>query len=287
MYRGIARARLRSFQWPLKCAAACGVTWCAARSAQTLAGSDKPVEPVPNPDWKPGDGNLGRRPLTAAKDMVRVAPAELDPGKSAYALLISAVVPRPIAFVSSQSASGEVNLAPFSFFGLMCHDPPTLMFCTVHRKGCAKDTLANCQETGECVVNIISEDFVEAANVCSGEFPPEVDEFEMSGLTKVPSEMLKSGTPRVGEAMVQMECKVINIQELIGREGNPTASIVQCEIQAIYLDPSVHRQTSRGSDYVDFEALKPISRLGANDYARSGDTFAMDRPPADLEPPKK
>jgi flavin reductase (DIM6/NTAB) family NADH-FMN oxidoreductase RutF len=142
--------------------------------------------------------------------MVKITPAELPAGKSLYALLISAVTPRPIAFVSTQSAAGVTNLAPFSFFGMMCHDPPTRVFCTTHRSGDRpeKDTLANIRETSECVVNMISEDLVEAANCCCGEYPADVDEFLLSGLTKVPSE-LPLNTPRVGEAKVQMEGKVV------------------------------------------------------------------------------
>merc|ERR1712070_826680 len=170
---------------------------------------------LPDPNWKPGQGGrYGGKGI----DMVSIVPNDLPPGKSLYALLISAVTPRPIAFVSSVSSTGVPNLAPYSFFGLMCHDPPTLVFCTVLRGGTPKDTLSNLKETGECVVNMISEEFVEAANCCCGEYPPEVDEFELSGLTKAPSKLPRR-TPRVKEAMVQFECKVVDIKELIGASG--------------------------------------------------------------------
>ena len=97
--------------------------------------------------------------------------------------MISAVVPRPIAFVSTQSVDGCFNLAPFSYFGAMSHDPPIVVFSCCPRGGKPKDTLANAKASGECVVNIISEHFIEAANHCCGEYPPDVDEFELSGLS--------------------------------------------------------------------------------------------------------
>ena len=236
--------------------------------------------PLPDPEWTPGSGS---RQKEECMGTISIKPSELPPDKSMYPLLISAVTPRPIAFVSSVSGSGVTNLAPFSFFGLMCHDPPTLAFCTVHRNGQPKDTLSNLRETKECVVNMISEDFVEAANCCCGEYPPEVDEFELSGLTKVPSISLPNfSPPRVREAKVQMECRVIELKDLVGRNDKPTATMIICNIENVHLQSSVHRKTERGSDYVDHEALKPISRLGGNDYGRVGGAFTMARPPSDL-----
>jgi len=284
---------------PARACGAAGIVTSAITSSHVAALPASEVDEctfssLPDPQWKPGDGGRVDAPVSTGEyvetapgkgdcgQYFQMSPGELAPGKSAYALLISAVVPRPIAFVSSQSADGVVNLAPFSFFGLMCHDPPTVVFTTVHRGGQPKDTLANVRETGECVVNIIGESFVEAANVCSGEFTSDVDEFELSGLTKVPSKALPCGTPRVGEAGVQLECKVVEIRDLVGRGGKPTASMIICEIQMIHIHKDVHRVTKNGSDYVQFDGLKPMSRLGANDYGRTGGVFAMPRPPNDL-----
>ena len=190
-------------------------------------------------------------------------------------------VPRPIAFVSTTSNEGVVNLAPFSFFGVMSHDPPTLVFCPIYRQGKPKDTLANCMANGECVVNMISEHFVEAANCCCGEYPPEVDDFELSGLTKVPSQ-LPQGTPRVGEAMVQLECKVAEVKELIGQSGKGSCAIVICNIQRVHAHTAILRKSDSGSDSVDLADYKPICRLGGNDYGRTAGVFTMPRPPADL-----
>lgn len=236
--------------------------------------------PKPHALWTSGAAPSAFQPVPDA-EMVHVDPQALPPGKSAYALCISAIVPRPIAFVSSLSADGVANLAPYSFFGLMCHDPPTLVFCTVRRKSGPKDTLSNVLQSKECVVHIISETFVEAANACCGEYAPEVDEFELSGLTKVASS-LPGGTPRVAEALVAMDCTVTKTEDLVGRSGEVTATMVHCRVDLFTLHPGVARKTASGSDYVDLSALGPISRLGANDYGRTVGAFAMPRPSAVL-----
>jgi flavin reductase (DIM6/NTAB) family NADH-FMN oxidoreductase RutF len=118
-----------------------------------------------------------------------IVPAEAGPA-NVYKLMIGAIVPRPIAFVSTESLAGIRNLAPFSFFTAASANPPVICFAPMVRAsdGQQKDTLNNIRETGEFVVNIVSEDFAEKMNVCSAEFPPEVDEWERSGLTPVASE---------------------------------------------------------------------------------------------------
>jgi len=258
-----------------------GMPLVSRRKMLESAGVDWHVQEIqlPDPSYQAKMGALRKAP---AGEIVQVAEvAELPEGKNLYAFLISAVVPRPIAFVSSISSDGVVNLAPFSFYGVMSHDPPTLVFCPIYRQGKPKDTLANCQATGECVVNMISEHFVEAANCCCGEYPAEVDEFEISGLTKEPSKLPK-GTPRVKEAMVQFECKVTEVKELIGRSGKGSCAIVICEILRAHAHSAILRKTPSGSDYVDIDVYKPISRLGGSDYGRTSGMFEMPRPAADL-----
>src|SRR5579872_3277635 len=109
-----------------------------------------------------------------------------------YKLMIGLIVPRPIAFVSTLSAVGIRNLAPFSFFTGICSNPPVICFsCGRTRDARKKDTLRNVEETGEFVVNVVSEEFAAQMNVSSAEFPPEVDEFAESGLTPVASDLVK------------------------------------------------------------------------------------------------
>src|SRR6266446_2754413 len=121
-----------------------------------------------------------------------ITPQEHD-YRNIYKLMIGAIVPRPIAFVSTVSPEGILNLAPFSFFTGVSANPPVICFSPMIRgsDGMRKDTLRNIEATKEFVVNVVSEEFAEKMNICSAEFPPEVDEFEASGLTPVPSDLVK------------------------------------------------------------------------------------------------
>src|SRR4051794_36173695 len=122
-----------------------------------------------------------------------------------YKLMIGTIIPRPIAFVSSLSADGIPNLAPFSFFTAISANPPVICFSPMVRPADSsfKDTLRNVEATREFVVNIVSEDFAAQMNVCSAEYPPDIDEFAESGLTPIPSDLVKPA--RVKESRVQME----------------------------------------------------------------------------------
>ena len=148
-------------------------------------------------------------------------------GRKAYQLLTSAVIPRPVGLISSISAAGVVNLAPFSFFNAICGEPPMVMFCPTNRTP-AKDTLQNVRETGEFVANIVNQEIAEQMNLTSGEYPPEVNEFDVSGLTAAPSQMIKP--PYVVESPVSMECKVRHILEV---SDKPHGAIVE-EIEPGY-----------------------------------------------------
>jgi flavin reductase (DIM6/NTAB) family NADH-FMN oxidoreductase RutF len=133
-------------------------------------------------------------------------PAQIAPNEI-YKLMIGMIVPRPIAFVSTVDAAGIRNLAPFSYFTACSSNPPVVCFCTAVRTGPRpyKDTLLNVEATGEFVVNIVSEDIAAQMNLTSADVPPEIDEFELSGLTPIASDLVKP--PRVAESKVQMECR--------------------------------------------------------------------------------
>ena len=191
--------------------------------------------------------------------------------QNVYKLLIGAVVPRPIAFVSTVSREGVRNLAPFSFFTAVSANPPVICFCPVRRPGLApyKDTLSNIVATGEFVVNIVSEEFASKMNETSAEFPPEVDEFEASGLKPVPSDLVRP--PRVAESHVQMECKLyltIEIGELPGSGNLVLGEVVRFDVDDAYFD-----------DFkIDPGKLRPIGRMGGSTYTRTTDRFEMQRP---------
>jgi flavin reductase (DIM6/NTAB) family NADH-FMN oxidoreductase RutF len=152
----------------------------------------------------------------------------LDPNqhypRDIYKMMVGAIVPRPIAFVSTISREGVLNLAPFSFFTAVSANPPVVCFAPMIRggDGSRKDTLNNVEATKEFVVSIVSEDFAAKMNVCSGEYPPEVDEFELSGLTPVPSDCVRP--PRVAVSRINMECRlvqVVHVQEFPHFFGTP------------------------------------------------------------------
>ena len=188
-----------------------------------------------------------------------------------YKVLIGSIVPRPIAFVSTLSREGIRNLAPFSFFTAVSANPPVLAFCPTKRPGPHpyKDTLANVLATREFVVNIVSEEFAEKMNMTSAEFPPDVDEFVVAGLTPIPSDVVKA--PRVRESHVHMECKLlvtIDIGELPGGGTLVLGEVVRIHVDDEYFD----------SFRIDPAKLRAIGRMGGATYARTTDRFDMIRP---------
>jgi flavin reductase (DIM6/NTAB) family NADH-FMN oxidoreductase RutF len=195
-----------------------------------------------------------------------------DDAGSAYKLLVSVVVPRPIAWVTSRNAQGAVNAAPFSFFNLMGASPPTLAINVADREpGSTKDTLGNIQARGEFVVNLVTEDLASAMNVCAIEFPPEVDELHEAGLTPIPSVCID--IPRIAESPVQMECRLHSVVT-VGQNNIILAEIVYLHIADAYFDPL------RG--YVNTEKLHLIGRMhGRGWYARTSDLFDMPRIPVE------
>lgn len=227
----------------------------------------------PHPDWKPGLP----QPSPHGSAMVALDPTKL---KSCYPLMISAYVPRPIALVSSMSKAGVVNLAPYSFSGLVCHDPPTLVVSVTASRANAdkkKDTLANIDDSGEFVVNLMSEWFAEAANHTSGDFVRGVDEFHEAGLTKVDSVKVKA--PRVAESAVHFECVVRHRHEIPNKTGATSATLIVAEVVMVHVaEPLLDLSAGEDKPAVKFEGLKPLSRLGGLTYGTTGGTFDLPRP---------
>ena len=189
-----------------------------------------------------------------------------------YKLMIGCIVPRPIAFVSTISPEGIRNLAPFSFFNGVCSNPPIVLFSTVIRKdGKHKDTLNNIEATKEFVVNIVSEDFAEKMNICSTEFPPEVDEFKQSGLTPIPSDLVKP--PCVKESRINMECKLVQIVHFGTESGG--GSTVFGEVLCFHVADELFDNFK-----IDPDKLHPIGRMGGPTYTRTTDRFDLVRPKA-------
>jgi flavin reductase (DIM6/NTAB) family NADH-FMN oxidoreductase RutF len=190
--------------------------------------------------------------------------------RESYKLLISSVVPRPIAWVSSQDAEGLLNLAPFSYFQAVCPEPPTVVVSVGRRAdGTWKDTALNAQATGEFVVNIVSLELAEQMNVTSGDYPPDLNEFEIAGLTTAPSHRVRP--PRVAEAAIALECRLAQTVTLGHDPG--TNLLLIGEVVAYYV-----RDDLCVNGLVDYERLRPVARLGGNQYAKPGEVFEMIRP---------
>jgi flavin reductase (DIM6/NTAB) family NADH-FMN oxidoreductase RutF len=191
------------------------------------------------------------------------------PVSIAYQLLTGAVIPRPIGFISSLSPEGVANLAPFSFFNAVCGEPPMIMFCAANRHP-LKDTLRNVQAMREFVVNIVSEEIAQQMNLTAGDYAPDVSEFDVSGLTPIPSDIVQP--PRVLESPVNMECKVHDIIELSSKPMG--GSIVIGEVIRFHVRDSIIDKDM----FIDPGKLKPVARLGGPSYSRIRDRFDMMRP---------
>jgi flavin reductase (DIM6/NTAB) family NADH-FMN oxidoreductase RutF len=203
-------------------------------------------------------------------EAVIVNPGEEKP-QDIYKLMVGAIVPRPIAFVSTVNAQGVPNLAPYSFFNGVCANPPVVCFSTTVRlsDGQRKDTLRNIEATGEFVVNVVSEEFAAQMNACSADFPPEVNEFEISGLTPVPSDLVKP--PRVGESHIQMECRLLQVVHVSSKPLG--GSLVLGEVLRFHVDDGLCQGFR-----IDPERLRAIGRMGGPVYTRTRDRFDMPRP---------
>ena len=201
-----------------------------------------------------------------------ISPQEHD-YRDIYKLMIGAIVPRPIAFVSTLSLEGILNLAPFSFFTGVSANPPVVCFSPMIRgsDGKKKDTLNNIETTREFVVNIVSEDFAVQMNICSTEFPPEVDEFQQSGLTPISSDLVKA--PRVKESKINLECKLLQVVHVSPKPLG--GSLVLGEVLCFHVADELWE------DYrIDPDKLKPIGRMGGPTYTRTTDRFDLVRPKA-------
>jgi len=196
-----------------------------------------------------------------------------------YKLLIGSIVPRPIAFVSTMGADGIYNLAPFSFFTAVSANPPAIAFAPVlSLDGKRKDTLNNAERIGEFVVNVVSEDIVRQMNETSAEFPPEIDEFEVSGLTPIPSDLV--AVPRVKESHIAMEYKLRQIVEMSSLPMG--GSLVIGEVVRFHVDDAYF------DDYrIDVDKLRPIGRMAGFSYTRTTDRFELVRPGAVVPKPER
>jgi len=191
---------------------------------------------------------------------LELRPKDWEP-KDIYFLVTGLIIPRPIGWISTVSSQGVPNLAPYSYFNAVAHNPPHVMFSSVGKK----DSLRNVEETGEFVANIVTMVVVERMNFTSTDFPSEENEFGWAGLTPVKSKQVSPC--RVREAKAHFECR--SVQIVPAGNGN----IVIGEVVHIHIDQSVWEDGR-----VSPEKLDPVCRLAGSGYARLGEIFLLDRP---------
>jgi flavin reductase (DIM6/NTAB) family NADH-FMN oxidoreductase RutF len=193
---------------------------------------------------------------------------DLD-GVDRYKLLIGLVVPRPIGWVGTVDEDGVRNLAPYSFFNVVAGSPPTVLFSPGRRNGEPKDTLHNVVATGEFTINLVDEALAEAMNLTSGEYGPDVDEFELAGLSTVPGEVVRA--PLVVDSPANLECRVTRTVDL---GDPPTNTVVFGNIERIHVRADLLDGTR-----VDPLGLRAIGRMAGSGYTRTADGyFEMQRP---------
>lgn len=198
---------------------------------------------------------------------MKVEPVKLQ-GRELHDFFSSLIVPRPIAFVSTIDTAGRHNAAPFSAFARLTLDPPVLALGIGRRKGEKKDTVRNIESVGDFVVNMVNEDLAQAMNQASADYPPDVDEIKEVGLTAVKSEKVKS--PRIAEAPISLECKLLQIME-IGSKPNRT-TIILGEILLVHIKDEVMTDGK-----IDPLKAKIVGRLGdGNIYCRTTNIFALE-----------
>ncbi|MBI1384305.1 MAG: flavin reductase family protein [Rhizobiales bacterium] len=177
------------------------------------------------------------------------------------------VVPRPIGWISSLATDGTRNLAPYSFFNAVGDRPHYVMFASAGRK----DSQRNCEETGEFVCSLATWALREAMNVSSASVPPEVDEFELAGLTPAPSRLVRP--PRVAESPVALECVYERTVELPAEGSAMPYAMVIGKVVGIHIDDGLLE-----AGRVVIERARPIARLGYHDYTVVDEVFSMVRP---------
>jgi flavin reductase (DIM6/NTAB) family NADH-FMN oxidoreductase RutF len=201
--------------------------------------------------------------------MKQLNPQDLSKQQN-YKLLSGSVIPRPIAFVTTQDGAGNINAAPFSFFNVVNSAPPMIMISTGRNNGKRKDTSLNIEETENFVVHITDSDNVEDVNITAAPIEREESEIERTQMELIDSTVVDA--PSVNNAKVRMECKLDRLIQL-GDELEGSDLIIG-EVVMFHIDDQVYFEDSK----INAETLQPIARLSGNDYARLGDKFTIERP---------
>ena len=201
-----------------------------------------------------------------------IKPLSYDPNslseRDRYKLLISLVIPRPIALVTTLGPTGVVNAAPFSFFNMFSESPPlAVLGLQAKPSGSLKDTSAHIRDRGEFVINLVDEALGEQMNQCAVDFPPEISEIDVAKLTTLPSVKIK--TPYIAEAPAALECRHYTTLEVSASRRLAIGEVVQIHIRGGLWDTEKMR--------IDMTAYRPLARLFGNFYASLSEPFTHER----------
>lgn len=188
-----------------------------------------------------------------------------------YNLLTSAVVPKPIALVSTVGEDGVFNVAPYAFYGLVAVTPPVVYIAIGDKRRARqkKDTVKNIQFTKDFVINAVDEALAEPMNQSSADFPSDIDEFKEVGLTAVKSDLVKA--PRVAESPVNLECRVLQFLEF--GEFPESSTVIMGEVVRAHIKDDLWTGKA-----IDISKFKVIGSVSKETYCRTRDTFVMERP---------
>lgn len=188
-----------------------------------------------------------------------------------YKLLIGSIIPRPVAFVTTLSAEGVLNAAPYSYFTIVTANPPMIAVSVQRKQGERKDTSRNAIEKGQFVVHISDESYISQINQAAAPLPPDQSEVAATGLT--PVESLKIAVPGIAEASIRMECVLEQAIPLGGTDGAPAADLLIGRVVQFHIADRLYE-----NGHIDAAELKPVSRLAGSSYAKLGEQFVMERP---------
>lgn len=199
---------------------------------------------------------------------------QFDPNElehtAVYKLLTGSIIPRPIGWISSVSENGINNLAPFSYFNAVGDDPPHVMFSTGRGNDSNKDTLNNVLATRQFVVNMVTEELTEQMNMTAQAVHSDIDEFELAGVTAIPSEKIKP--MRVKESPITFECELVHHYFLEGHKHGG-ACVVIGRIVMMHFNDEVLSDNYR----INLDNYKPVSRLAGSHYSKIGELFSVKR----------
>jgi flavin reductase (DIM6/NTAB) family NADH-FMN oxidoreductase RutF len=202
--------------------------------------------------------------------MLDFSPEQLT-GKEKKKFLIGSVIPRPIALVSTMSAEGVVNVAPFSYFNIVTYDPPMLSVAVQRTNGESKDTARNILHNNEAVIHVVDAGNVEQANNTSAPLAEDESELDVSSFTTIESRTLN--VPGLNESKVRYETELYENVIIYNEDNLPTTDLLLLKVKHYHIDENIYH-----GGYIDPVKLKAVSRLAGDDYAEIGEIFTVERP---------